>query len=360
MISFIIPAHQEQEHIALTVQSILKNSWSTPPEIIVVENGSTDQTAQRARSAGATTYSLSEKNRSKARNFGVSKSSGSWIVFLDADVLLDPNWSKSFYKALETAWYDVIQGPIISSSPTDTFLNRFRYEYNREKTQGTFCSLYTHAPIPVLNSACFAVKRSFFESASGFNEELERCEDLDFGLRLLFEGAIFRTESSMMAYVYWNHSFWSYLARFYKQGSAFRKLEDIWSVNLTAHGDRMLMLKVIKERYGCLKLIIHTLQLAGWLRENSLLKRRGPPLSSMWVRQNSRNLKLPFLWGWKTSHFPNPGTTFLFTQDFIKVFYLNRERRLRSWVADPNVAKLEDTLNESLTLQGFQKKTTSF
>ncbi len=63
---------------------------SLADEIIVVDTGSTDRTADIARDAGAQVYSFEWKNDfSAAKNFGIRKARGNWIVFLDADEYFD-------------------------------------------------------------------------------------------------------------------------------------------------------------------------------------------------------------------------------------------------------------------------------
>lgn len=54
-------------------------------EIIVVDSGSTDNTVKLAASQGANIYDHSFKDFSEARNFGLKKSKGDWVFFVDAD-----------------------------------------------------------------------------------------------------------------------------------------------------------------------------------------------------------------------------------------------------------------------------------
>lgn len=69
-------------------------------EIVVVDTGSTDQTAEIARSAGAHVYSFAWRNDfAAAKNFAIQKARGSWIAFLDADEYF-PNEDVPTVKAL--------------------------------------------------------------------------------------------------------------------------------------------------------------------------------------------------------------------------------------------------------------------
>lgn len=99
--SIIIPAHNEEKFIGKTlghVRELLydKNSF----EVLVVENGSTDDTAKIAGSyAGGNVRVLSSKKGvSRAKNSGLEKISNKsdWVIFLDADTVLE----KMFLKEL--------------------------------------------------------------------------------------------------------------------------------------------------------------------------------------------------------------------------------------------------------------------
>ena len=84
-VSIIIPAYNEEENIGATVKSLrgLEEAW----EIIVVDDGSRDLTAERAREAGARVIRL-PVNRGKggAMEEGLKQASHPVIAFLDADL----------------------------------------------------------------------------------------------------------------------------------------------------------------------------------------------------------------------------------------------------------------------------------
>ena len=90
MISFIIPAYDEERYIGKTLAYI-------PDEFekIVVCNGCTDSTYNLAKKY-ARVLNLSEKNVSKARNLGAMVAKNNFLVFLDADTRL----SKKAYESL--------------------------------------------------------------------------------------------------------------------------------------------------------------------------------------------------------------------------------------------------------------------
>ena len=89
--SIIIPAFNEEALLGSTLTSV-KNAQSHFPnrigEIIVVDNNSTDKTAQIAKSFGATALFEPVNQISRARNRGAKTAKGKYLLFLDADTLL--------------------------------------------------------------------------------------------------------------------------------------------------------------------------------------------------------------------------------------------------------------------------------
>jgi GT2 family glycosyltransferase len=85
-ISVVIPAYNAEKSISRTIKSVLTQS-RRPDEIIVVDDGSTDQTAQRIKEFGSDVCYIYQENAgpSVARNRGIEAAAGEWIAFLDAD-----------------------------------------------------------------------------------------------------------------------------------------------------------------------------------------------------------------------------------------------------------------------------------
>jgi glycosyltransferase involved in cell wall biosynthesis len=89
VISIVIPAYNEQNAIADTVQhsrAVLENAGLTPCQVVVVDDGSTDRTAENAREAGATVVShLYNLGYGRALKSGIAASQFDIVVITDAD-----------------------------------------------------------------------------------------------------------------------------------------------------------------------------------------------------------------------------------------------------------------------------------
>src|SRR5439155_26146228 len=84
--SLVIPAFTEEAYLPATLASVQRAEAGI--EIIVVDNDSSDRTADVAASYGATIVREHEHNVARVRNAGASAANGDVVVFLDADTLV--------------------------------------------------------------------------------------------------------------------------------------------------------------------------------------------------------------------------------------------------------------------------------
>src|SRR5262245_48629676 len=87
MISFIVPAHNEELWIGRCLDSIRSAmaALDEPYEVIVVDDASTDATARIAEQKGARTIRVAHRNISAVRNCGARAAAGEELIFVDAD-----------------------------------------------------------------------------------------------------------------------------------------------------------------------------------------------------------------------------------------------------------------------------------
>lgn len=85
-VSVVIPAYNAARCIRTALESVLSQTIA-PLEILVVDDGSTDETAEVVRSMGGIVRLLTQKNGGPgaARNLGIHEAKGEWIALLDAD-----------------------------------------------------------------------------------------------------------------------------------------------------------------------------------------------------------------------------------------------------------------------------------
>lgn len=95
LLSVVIPAKNEEDYIGECLRSLSVQSYpSNLIEIIVVDNGSTDNTAAVAKEYGVNVISAPNCNVGAARNMGAKVAKGEVLFFIDADCLAPKDWCK--------------------------------------------------------------------------------------------------------------------------------------------------------------------------------------------------------------------------------------------------------------------------
>ncbi len=172
LVSVIVPALNEEKYLERCLRSIRDQTFEDF-ELIVCDNGSTDRTVEVARKYADRVIVERKKGRAHARNRGVKIARGEILMFLDADVMVPPNFLK---KAI-----GLIRGPVIgvtcSLHPLETSKKLFPIVLSN-----LLVRLSTKLRFPLIPTDCLIVRKDVCESIGGFNERVER-EDLDFSLR---------------------------------------------------------------------------------------------------------------------------------------------------------------------------------
>ena len=92
MLSIIIPTKNEEHYLPLLLNSIKRQKYSGPMELIVADAGSTDKTVAIAKKFGAKV--VKGGHPGVGRNAGAKVAKGELFLFLDADVVLPPGFLK--------------------------------------------------------------------------------------------------------------------------------------------------------------------------------------------------------------------------------------------------------------------------
>ena len=106
MVSAVIPAYNEEK----TIEAIVKEAFSHVNEILVVDDGSTDDTARIAEVAGAKVLKQRNSGVLKATERGLREATGDIIVTLDADGQHDPSEIPKLIEPILRGEADVVMG----------------------------------------------------------------------------------------------------------------------------------------------------------------------------------------------------------------------------------------------------------
>lgn len=200
LVSILIPAYNAERWIAQTVASALSQTWPHT-EVIVVDDGSSDRTvdiARRFASQGVVVIAQANRGAAAARNTALCAARGSYLQFLDADDLLDPQKIAAQLNCTDHGTRHSTQNSTPSGLQSRTLLTSAwaRFVVRPEQAQFTPDSLWAdHSPINWLITkfsdnrfmfpASWLVSRRLAEEAGPWNEQLSLDDDGEYVCRLV-------------------------------------------------------------------------------------------------------------------------------------------------------------------------------
>jgi glycosyltransferase involved in cell wall biosynthesis len=169
-ISVVVPAYNEQKFIANTVNSIVERMPAELSyEMIVVDHGSTDETAKLAIASGAMVVDGAGLPTIAAlRNLGVRRSEGDILVFIDADITLSEQWTSHFPAVVRSIGENPLQ--ICGSHPNVPAESSLLVRYWFDPKTGE--NSPTH-----IGSCHLIITRKLFTEVGGFPEGMETSEE---------------------------------------------------------------------------------------------------------------------------------------------------------------------------------------
>lgn len=198
IISVVIPLYNKEDTIRKTIDSVLCQDYEDY-EILVVNDGSTDYSLERAKEIGSERiryFSKPNGGPASARNTGIRNARGRWVMILDADDLLVPGILKHF-------------ASLIQAHPDcDFFCGSFQIKYgenifpcSQKYSEGVlknnFRAWCTGHFLPVAGS-CVILKELLLQHP--FQENLRRYEDAESLFGIMRSARIWTTVQPAMIY----------------------------------------------------------------------------------------------------------------------------------------------------------------
>ncbi|MDX1695799.1 MAG: glycosyltransferase [Ketobacteraceae bacterium] len=188
--SIIMPCFNEAHVLERSLSSIRSAiADRSDVEMLLLDNGSADDSVAVAEKFGAQVYSLPGVRISALRNQGARLSQGKYLLFLDADIQVPANWLDKIDSYADQGAADVV-GFVDTVPDTAPWF---------AKTWGLRASARrsTLRAVDSLPGRNLFVSRRWFDTVDGFSEDLTTGEDKDFVMRLKKAGAVVLSDPSL-------------------------------------------------------------------------------------------------------------------------------------------------------------------
>jgi cellulose synthase/poly-beta-1,6-N-acetylglucosamine synthase-like glycosyltransferase len=201
-VSVVVPARNEEARIGACLDSLLRQDYPRDAyEVIVVDDASTDRTAEVAADFGVRVLRCGgapSSSGTAARNVGVACARGEVVAFTDADCVAEPDWLRKLVAPFRDLTVGVCGGDVVGAggSLVTRYLERsgaFRLE-----------SLWRAQPWPIFVTANVAYRKTVFQVLGGFDPSLNAASDLEMTWRVARDGR-FRLVCCPGAVVYHQH-----------------------------------------------------------------------------------------------------------------------------------------------------------
>lgn len=182
-VSVVIPTYNRAERLLRALASV-ESQTHAPDEVIVVDDGSTDDTPQQIPRAFPGVRYLRQENRgvSAARNRGIHEAGGQWIAFLDSDDEWLPQKLERQIDALKR------NPEFVLCHTNEIWIRRGRRVNPMKKHEKHGGNIFKKClPLCIISPSSVLLHREVFERIDTFDESLPVCEDYDLWLRVSAE-----------------------------------------------------------------------------------------------------------------------------------------------------------------------------
>ena len=222
-ISVVIPCYNAETYIEQAIQSVVSDAF----EVIVVDDSSTDGSAALLEGLGSqiTLIRAQKIGACAARNLGLSLTTGSYTMFLDADDWLEPGALSGLARSLDVSDADFALAPVVVEDANGDRTNRSapRIEHAERFLIDWLIGIYV-PPCGIL------WRTETVRQLGGWNEKLLKNQDGDLVLRAIQSGAA-PTRSEIAAAVYRDHDSVDRISNTVTS----KKLQDSFEVIRAAH-----------------------------------------------------------------------------------------------------------------------------
>ena len=180
LVSVVIPTYNRAWVIKEAVDSVLAQDYKDF-ELIIVDDGSTDNTSDVLASYGEDVRVLFQENKgvSAARNRGVAEASGQLVAFLDSDDLWLPK-----KLSMQVEFFNKTPDALICQTEEVWIRNGIRVNPKKRHKKPSGMIFEPSLALCLVSPSAVMIRRDVLDREGGFDETLPACEDYDLWLRL--------------------------------------------------------------------------------------------------------------------------------------------------------------------------------
>jgi cellulose synthase/poly-beta-1,6-N-acetylglucosamine synthase-like glycosyltransferase len=183
-ISVVVPMRDAEATLPALLAALMPQiAARSDAELIVVDNGSSDRSAELAGEAGARVLHEARPGASAARNAGVRAAQGELIVFLDSDCIPRPGWLDGLVQKLHSEADAGACGGRVVAAPASGLLQRHAERSGYISQEHALRDPF----LPYLLTANCCYRQGVLERLGGFDEALRSGEDTELAWRMQLE-----------------------------------------------------------------------------------------------------------------------------------------------------------------------------
>jgi glycosyltransferase involved in cell wall biosynthesis len=236
--SVVVVARNSQSTIDACIKSIKKQSLPTS-EILVVDNGSTDSTAEIAEKNAVRVVTEPIPGRGRARNRGLKEAKEDFVVYIDSDAHADQDWLKYLLLACKKSGFAGVTGNVYAANPDRPIAHLIDLIMRDKSHYATTSVVY---------------RKKVLMKIGGFDERLGNAEDVELAWRVLRAGYRIGYEPRSIIYHFHRARLVDFLRQQYDFGKwsmIARKLSRMstWRQELLMVSAPLTIFKHIKEAF---------------------------------------------------------------------------------------------------------------